>query len=246
MKLWPASSRCCLSSRVRSPVRVVFSSVTSPVYKTARAESRRVVARRARWATTSAGRVTVKSKETRFVPWLRLTCCFPATVLSVRFSSRIVAVPAALASTSTFAVNSATSGEIFLTMICRFVHARVVPRLERNRTPDATGYKPRTPVPAVMIRSFARERRSLFALIVWRRELIVQLRHHRQNLVNRRTENDAQTCCRLLSAPVSRRLARCETCCRHSAPVVRSEKPARRCRDLRRQARHSRVRAFAA
>src|ERR1043165_1620281 len=44
-----------------------------------------------------------------------------------------------------------------------------------------------------MIRSLARVRRGLLALIVRRGKLVVDLRHHRQDLVDGRAKNDAQT-----------------------------------------------------
>ena len=43
-----------------------------------------------------------------------------------------------------------------------------------------------------MVRSFARKRRSLFALIVYCGQLVIQFCHHRQNLVDWRSEENSQ------------------------------------------------------
>ena len=67
-------------------------------------------------------------------------------------------------------------------------YARFVPSLQKDRTPDAAGNEPRSPIPAILIRRFASVRTRFLALIISGRKFVIHLCHDGQNFINRRTE----------------------------------------------------------
>src|SRR5258705_4880081 len=91
-----------------------------------------------------------------------------------------------------FSGHSGDGSRYLLWQDVQVLNARLVPGLQKDRTPNTAGDKPRAPIPAKLIRRLACVWTCLFSLIVASRQLIAHFRHPRQDFINRRTKADAQ------------------------------------------------------